>query len=133
MKSSPLEPWCLADHTLVTRMRGVQPSNGGKPPRWWWQAARNLCGKLIYLWTWLPNPESAPSTATPLNCLQPINPGYSGNQHPTVGKEVTVLAKNNPWQGHVGTAKSHNIVLNTFQVVFPMAIISFYAQELWLE
>ena len=31
---------------------------------WWWQAARNLYGKLVYLWTWLPNLESTHSTAT---------------------------------------------------------------------
>ena len=68
-----------------------------------------------------------------LDCLQPINPGYGEIQHPAVGKEVTVWAKKNPWRGHVGTAKSHNFIFNTFQVAFPTAIVTFYAQELWLK
>ena len=67
-----------------------------------------------------------------LNCLQHINCGYSQVQHPTVGKEVTILARS-PWQGHVGTAKAHNLILNTFQVVFPTAVMIFHVQELWLK
>ena len=69
----------------------------------------------------------------PLNHLQPINSGYSGIQHPAVGKDVIVWAHKNPWQGCVGTVKNHNIIFNTFQVVLPMGTVTFYAQELWLE
>ena len=69
----------------------------------------------------------------PLNHLQPINPGYVGMQHHAVGKEVIVWAKKNPWRGRVGTAKNHNFILNTFEVAFPTAIVTFYAQELWHE
>ena len=68
-----------------------------------------------------------------LDCLQPTKPGYSEIQHPAVSKEVTIWAKENPLWGHVGTAKSHNLIFNTFQVVFPTPIVTFYAQELWLK
>ena len=68
----------------------------------------------------------------PLNCLQRIDCGYSQVQHPVVGKEVTILVRS-PWRGHVGMAKAHNPILNTFQVIFPTVVMIFHAQELWLE
>ena len=69
----------------------------------------------------------------PLNHLQCIDAGYCESQHPAVGKEVIIWARKSPWRGHVGTAKNHNPILNTFQVVFSMTIMTLYAQELWLK
>ena len=40
------------------QMTMYQTLKRGNPQRQWWQAARNLYGKLSYLWTWLRNPES---------------------------------------------------------------------------
>ena len=68
-----------------------------------------------------------------LNHLQPINSGYNGIQHPAVGKNVIVWSHKNPWWGDVGAVKNHNFIFNTFQVALPMAIATFYTQELWLE
>ena len=34
---------------------------------------------------------------------------------------------------HIGTAKTHNLILNTFELVFSTVIIILYVQELWLE
>ena len=73
------------------------------------------------------------SHTLPLNHLQRINSGYCESQHPAVGKEVIIWAGKSPWWGHVGTAKNHNPILNTFQVVFSTMIVTLYAQELWLE
>ena len=72
-------------------------------------------------------------TRLPLNHLQPINPGFSGFQHPDVGKELTVWAKKSYWRGRVGTALNNNLILNTFQVAFPATTVTFHAQELWLR
>ena len=69
----------------------------------------------------------------PLNHLQCIDAGYCKYQHPTVGKEVIIWARKSPCWGHVGTAKNHNPILNTFQVAFSMMIMTLYAQELWLK
>lgn len=69
----------------------------------------------------------------PPNRLKSINPGFLEFQHPAIGKQVLVMAKKNASRGLVGTALSHNVVFNTFQVAFPTYVATFNAQELWLE
>ena len=63
------------------QMRMYQTPNRENPQRWWWQGARNLCGKLIYLRIWLPNLESAPSTATSSRSLVLASAMRSDQRH----------------------------------------------------
>ena len=61
------------DDVVPSMVRMYQTLKRGNPQRWWWQAARNIYGKLVYLWTWPLNPESAPSTSTTaLVCLAAV-------------------------------------------------------------
>ena len=90
-------------------------------------------GVECWSWSLLPLTVTQTPQMLPLNCLQHIDRGYSQVQQTMVGKEVAVWARNSPWWGHVGTAKTHNLILNTFQVAFPTALVILHVQELWLK